>query len=42
MLLMACGLLVLVVLPAIRKKREAVFQESKCRPRPTAVAPDGL
>ncbi len=28
MLLMACGLLVLMVVPAIRKKREAVFQES--------------
>jgi putative tricarboxylic transport membrane protein len=28
MLLMACGLLVLMVVPAIRKKREVVFQES--------------
>jgi TctA family transporter len=28
MLLMACGLLALMIVPAIRKKREAVFQES--------------
>jgi len=28
MLLMACGLLVLMIVPAIRAKREAVFQES--------------